>query len=535
MLAWWQLKKLNWEGKFTGRFIAMTNYQLRTPGECALCWYDHAPASSLIKTLTHTGRPRECRASVIPATRAWLRRKCWRKSWQRPAHSTYRVWRFCGSICSVMPYSRNYPDHIVRWLTDPRYLTDFLLLTYDRRYAPKVTPDRERASIFFESCLVDLRNWSYDLLPNLKIEKLRNSSRSPHIFILHMVHHTAFILAAKYFIASRNAHNGGQSNVVKLEADPDGIMSNKASRVCYSSAREICAVAMKYRHTFGSFRQSPITATHCTLSAALVILQKIVVGGNEGVSILESDKSNMNLCLTILEELSQAWHPARRLRLYLQKLLCMNDRQVDILQLQSSHTNQTVAHQDMSGDLGKQNSFGGAFRHDTMNAETEISFQNTSLQECTSGTPTDYAKLDLEDFGFDFLGPNLANDFSGIFQDITLPMDYLQFDNLWGLAFSIPVVDRFSVGLLQNSFVCPVLIYTGTEWALRDSTRHTSFPMEGISTLSFSLVEIMPATMWHMPLRIWQSILIRWQTAMLVRYKSHTYEDTLDKNVHVAF
>jgi hypothetical protein len=35
------------------------------------------------------------------------------------------------------------------------------------------------------------------------------------------------------------------------------------------AAQEICLLGEQYRKTFGSFRQFPVTPTHCTLSAVL--------------------------------------------------------------------------------------------------------------------------------------------------------------------------------------------------------------------------------------------------------------------------
>jgi hypothetical protein len=93
-----------------------------------------------------------------------------------------------------------------------------------------------------------------------------------------------------------------------------GETAELAHSICRESARAICLVAQKYRHTFGGYHLSPITATHCTLSAALVLLDE-----TENLNA-PSHKNKLALCLTVLDELSKSWHPAGHIGRNLRKL-----------------------------------------------------------------------------------------------------------------------------------------------------------------------------------------------------------------------
>lgn len=92
----------------------------------------------------------------------------------------------------------------------------------------------------------------------------------------------------------------------------------ESRKISYQAASEICSVAQKYRKTFGSFRQSPVTATHCTLSAVLTLLNAAHHSW-EGISMTVNNR-NIELGLTVLEELSVCWNMAKRIRQNLQKL-----------------------------------------------------------------------------------------------------------------------------------------------------------------------------------------------------------------------
>lgn len=70
----------------------------------------------------------------------------------------------------------------------------------------------------------------------------------------------------------------------------------------------MCDVAKKYRKTFGDFRLSAVSATHCLLSAALVLIQ---VASNEPETCeKKAAAANVDLCLQCLHELSVSWRIA---------------------------------------------------------------------------------------------------------------------------------------------------------------------------------------------------------------------------------
>lgn len=128
----------------------------------------------------------------------------------------------------------------------------------------------------------------------------------PQVFTLHMVHYTAFILLLKPFILTGGKATTQRSNIPSDGNDPAG----KAPLVvCYEATRQLCVVARKYRQMFGSFRNSPITATHCTLSAALFLLKKMK---HDSDRIKVSDRNLFRSCLKTLEELGTSWYPAWR-------------------------------------------------------------------------------------------------------------------------------------------------------------------------------------------------------------------------------
>lgn len=120
-----------------------------------------------------------------------------------------------------------------------------------------------------------------------------------------MVYHTARILLTKPFLMTPRQNP---------EYTPEQVQ-NETLKVaqCASteSARAICLVAQKYRQVFGGFQRSPITATHCTLSAALVLLCE---------SSCPSNRNRLSLCLTVLDELASSWCPAKHIGRNLRRL-----------------------------------------------------------------------------------------------------------------------------------------------------------------------------------------------------------------------
>jgi hypothetical protein len=126
-----------------------------------------------------------------------------------------------------------------------------------------------------------------------------------------------------------NHHSPDQQTKQSRDHQPsqDGC-KQKAMTICSNSARAMCIVAQKYRQTFGSFKLSPITATHCMLSAALIIIEKCCVnpGMETGISSQTprgpSPQTAVGLCLQVLRELSTSWNIAKRIGRNLEKLYC---------------------------------------------------------------------------------------------------------------------------------------------------------------------------------------------------------------------
>jgi hypothetical protein len=121
-----------------------------------------------------------------------------------------------------------------------------------------------------------------------------------------MVYHTARILLVKPFTVRHQSAN---------DADTNTVVQTEAQSVSTDSARAICTIAQKYRQQFGSFHLSPITATHCTLSAATVLLEDI-----DG-DVVPSQKTRLEVCVGVLEELAGSWQPARHIGNNLRRLL----------------------------------------------------------------------------------------------------------------------------------------------------------------------------------------------------------------------
>ncbi|KJK60987.1 fungal transcription factor regulatory middle homology region [Aspergillus parasiticus SU-1] len=175
-----------------------------------------------------------------------------------------------------------------------------MLVSSTGLWAPKPLLKEHQRPDFLKSCLLDLRSWFYDLPTELRIDRANDI---PQAYTLHMVYHTARILLAKPFIMRENSPSKPKNETTDL-----------AHSICRESARSICLVAQKYRHTFGGYHLSPITATHCTLSAALVLLDE-----TENLNA-PSHKNKLTLCLTVLDELSKSWYPAGHIGHNLRKL-----------------------------------------------------------------------------------------------------------------------------------------------------------------------------------------------------------------------
>lgn len=169
-----------------------------------------------------------------------------------------------------------------------------------------------------------LKTWIYDLPPELRLDRL-DAASLPQAYTLHMVYSTACILLAQPYLAPTAATTNSATEQANTINPRLGEGFEKANILLQTSAKQICRTARKYRRVFGSFRRSPITATHCTLSAALVFLRNArsrPVSDKTGIkSPSSSSTDDIKLCLAVLDELSTSWDTARRIRLNLLKLV----------------------------------------------------------------------------------------------------------------------------------------------------------------------------------------------------------------------
>lgn len=175
----------------------------------------------------------------------------------------------------------------------------------DIRYSPKPLLEETQRTTFCNSCILELKTWFYDLPAELRIDRPRTDIL-PQVFTLHMVHYTSFILLLKPFLSA-----GVEAGSLRPESpgNTKGHAGKTPLDVCYEAVKQLCVVSRKYRQKFGSFQKSPITATHCTLSAALFLLKKMKLDTGEPKA---RDCNLFTSCLKTLEELGTAWYPARR-------------------------------------------------------------------------------------------------------------------------------------------------------------------------------------------------------------------------------
>lgn len=192
----------------------------------------------------------------------------------------------------------------VAYLSSPTILCTYRLILF--RYGPRPATVGLKSITFAQSCILELRTWFYDLAPELRIDR-SDTNRLPQAYTLHMVYHTGFILLMKPFLNLSQRADGTPTSFSINEATEDKGMMAKAVEICYEAAAQICLTSRKYRQAFGSFRNSPITATHCTLSAALIFL-RLPTPEHARISYYHG----IETCLKNLEELSTSWVPAGR-------------------------------------------------------------------------------------------------------------------------------------------------------------------------------------------------------------------------------
>lgn len=138
-----------------------------------------------------------------------------------------------------------------------------------------------------------------------------------------MVYHTAIILLAKPYLG--DSREDRHSPVEKTQPPGPSTRVQKAPVLYMEAAKDICSLGDQYREVFGNFRRSPITATHCTLLAALALLnQPPQAQRDSGPGPADIDK--VKTCLQTLHELSESWIPPRK---YHRSLVRMIDARRD--------------------------------------------------------------------------------------------------------------------------------------------------------------------------------------------------------------
>ncbi|KAK9235283.1 fungal-specific transcription factor domain-containing protein [Lipomyces kononenkoae] len=279
-------------------------------------------------------------------------------------------------------------------------------------YAPKRLSTESQKISFFDSCILELKTWFYNLPSEMRIDRPTGPSVVPQVYILHMVHYTSFILLIKPFLAEWYRQQSRQDS-----DELDDAFIKKASTICLESAKRICAVAKKYRQKFGSFRRSPASATHCLLSATLVLIHaENSDGGREmpGTSQLQ----NIKLCFQALDELSTAWSFARRTRWNLLRLYQQRRNSADIQNPLEASDEGTVS------GFGLEKPEGGTF--DVSTSPMDMTWidallgGNGNVQNATMGH---------SDIGM-LLEESIWTDFNIDYTRESLPSDYNIFDQL---------------------------------------------------------------------------------------------------------
>ncbi|KAI8276268.1 hypothetical protein K4K56_001161 [Colletotrichum sp. SAR 10_98] len=175
-------------------------------------------------------------------------------------------------------------------------------------YAPKPLYKGPQRISFLHSCTLELKTWFYELPADLRIDRPNDI---PQVYTLNMVYHTCCILLFKPFLLRpRQTTTTPKTDAIK-----------RAETLCIESAKRICLASKKYRQVFGGFRRSPISATHCILTASLVLIQYASPDPDMSNSGRPCCTPYIEMCLEVLGELSTSWNPAGRMRSDLIKLL----------------------------------------------------------------------------------------------------------------------------------------------------------------------------------------------------------------------
>jgi hypothetical protein len=168
-----------------------------------------------------------------------------------------------------------------------------------------------------------------------------------------MVYHTSIIMLAKPFLVQRQrlpTESPSTESQSKTESHIDQT-AERAAKLCMDAAREICLLSEQYRKIFGSFRQSPVTPTHCTLSAALFLIMSLNHCRRDEDHNEAQSKATIRLvssCTMTLAELANAWTPAGQ---YWKAVLSiMKGRQPSQSQIQGSSSSSPVVESASAGD-----------------------------------------------------------------------------------------------------------------------------------------------------------------------------------------
>ncbi|KAJ5578461.1 fungal-specific transcription factor domain-containing protein [Penicillium hispanicum] len=277
------------------------------------------------------------RSQQLSAEEAWLRSQIY---WA--LYCTDKLWAtYTGRVCTMLDCQSSIPlpspqpfteDNSTSGVLSSRYggllptlhramsahcqILENILVNF---YGPKKRPPHTQMRTLFEKYLLDLRRWNYSLPVELKVERTGKPNTFPHAYTLNMCYHTSIILICKPFLPK----HGAESTQAETVSHPGTeSVTQKAISLCAEAAEKISSLSQQYRATFGSFRKSPVTATHCTLSAALVTIQ---ADGPRNQKSGRSTLRHIESCLKTLEQLSYSWAPAER---YWRSVQCMiADRQ----------------------------------------------------------------------------------------------------------------------------------------------------------------------------------------------------------------
>src|SRR6478609_9788935 len=106
---------------------------------------------------------------------------------------------------------------------------------------------------FFDSCLLQLQGWFFNLPKELRIKPTDRSEHlnaSPQVYVLNMVHYTSLILLSKPFIPTKNTRTSNLSSSISNDKVP-----KRAFDLCQEAATEISDIGDRFREKFGTFRR----------------------------------------------------------------------------------------------------------------------------------------------------------------------------------------------------------------------------------------------------------------------------------------